>query len=80
MSASHDRLRDDATAYAAALEAAGVEVTHTRLEGHVHPSFAFTRLLDAWGYLGRPLAAAKGRRLGQLSWKSRSFYWLAPPR
>jgi len=47
MSASHDRLRDDATAYAEVLRAAGVEVTHTRLEGHVHPSFAFTRLLTS---------------------------------
>ena len=41
----HDRLRGDGEAYADALTAAGVEVRHTRLAGHIHPSFAFTRLL-----------------------------------
>ncbi len=45
MSAEFDQLRGDATAYAAALEGAGVAVTHVRLDGHIHPSFAFTRLL-----------------------------------
>lgn len=47
MSAEYDRLRGDATAYADALSAAGVEVQHRRLAGHVHPSFAFTRLLPS---------------------------------
>ena len=47
MSAEFDQLRGDATAYAAALEAAGVAVTHVRLDGHIHPSFAFTRLLES---------------------------------
>ena len=45
MSASHDKLRDDGKAYADRLAEAGVPVTYRRLQGHVHPSFAFTRLL-----------------------------------
>jgi len=42
-----DPLRDDGRAYAAALEAAGVPVEHRHLTGHVHPSFAFTRIASA---------------------------------
>jgi acetyl esterase len=42
-----DKLRGDGEAYAAALRSAGVRVTHTRLAGHVHPSFAFTRWLPS---------------------------------
>jgi acetyl esterase len=45
MSAGYDRLRGDAVAFAEALGAAGVPVRHTRLAGHIHTTFAFTRLL-----------------------------------
>lgn len=45
MSAEYDRLRGDAEAFAVALDAAGVPAKHVRLAGHIHPSFAFTRLL-----------------------------------
>ena len=41
---SHDPLQDDGKAYADRLRAAGVEVWYRQLQGHVHPSFAFTRL------------------------------------
>lgn len=40
-----DPLRDDGRVYAARLEESGVTVHHTHLAGHVHPSFAFTRLV-----------------------------------
>jgi acetyl esterase len=47
MSAEFDKLRDDGVAYARALEAAGVPLHFEILEGHVHPTFAFTRLLPS---------------------------------
>ncbi len=47
MSAEFDKLRDDGKAYADALSAAGVPVTYRQLKGHVHPSFAFTRILPS---------------------------------
>ncbi len=47
MSAEFDKLRDDGKAYADALDAAGVPITYRLLSGHVHPSFAFTRLLPS---------------------------------
>ena len=47
MSAEFDKLRDDGRAYAAALEAAGVPATYRMLSGHVHLTFAFTRLLPS---------------------------------
>lgn len=47
MSAQYDKLRDDGASYAARLEEAGVAVTYRLLEGHVHPSFAFTRLVPS---------------------------------
>lgn len=47
MSAEHDKLRGDGEAYAAALRAAGGRAAHVRLEGHIHASFAFTRLLTS---------------------------------
>lgn len=47
MTAEFDRLRGDGEAYAAALEAAGVPARHVRLNGHVHASFALTRLLES---------------------------------
>ncbi len=58
MSAGYDRLRGDAQAYTEALEAAGAEVRHTRLAGHIHTTFAFTRLLpSARAYEARAVAA-----------------------
>ena len=65
MSAEFDKLRDDGRAYANALEAAGVPATFRLLEGHVHSSFAFTRLIasarayeaDAIAALARAFAA-----------------------
>lgn len=58
MSAEYDRLRGDASAYAEALSAAGVTVEHRRLAGHVHPSFAFTRLLPSSAAYERDAIAA----------------------
>lgn len=45
MTAEFDKLRGDGEAYAEALQEAGVPARHIRLAGHIHPSFAFTRLL-----------------------------------
>ena len=47
MSAEYDKLRDDGLAYATKLEAAGVPVVYQILAGHVHPSFAFTRIIQS---------------------------------
>lgn len=47
MSAEYDKLRDEGRAYAEALDAAGVPVTYRLLTGHVHSSFAFTRVLPS---------------------------------
>ncbi len=47
MGAEFDKLRDDSVAYADALRAAGVPVESQVLKGHVHPSFAFTRLIPS---------------------------------
>ena len=47
MSAEFDKLRDDGRAYADKLDKAGVSVTYRLMKGHVHPSFAFTRLIPA---------------------------------
>lgn len=58
MTAEFDKLRGDGEAYAAALEQAGVPARHVRLAGHVHPSFAFTRLLpSARAYQADAIAA-----------------------
>jgi len=43
----YDPLRDEGIAYAERLREAGVEVQHEDLDGMVHSSFAFTRLLPA---------------------------------
>lgn len=47
MSCEYDKLRDDGVAYAATLREAGVEVHQEILPGHVHPSFAFTRIVPS---------------------------------
>lgn len=58
MSAEFDHLRGDATAYAEALERAGVTVHHERLAGHVHSSPDLTRLLPtSYAYEQRAIAA-----------------------
>ncbi|MCU1369067.1 MAG: hypothetical protein JWO77_261 [Ilumatobacteraceae bacterium] len=58
MSCEFDKLRDDGVAYAAALTEAGVPVRSEVLPGHVHPSFAFTRLIpSAKAYEHRAIAA-----------------------
>lgn len=60
MSCEYDKLRDDGLAYAQALRSAGVEVHHEVLSGHVHPSFAFTRLVpSAADYERRAVAALR---------------------
>lgn len=45
MTAEFDKLRGDGEAYARALAAAGVAARQVRLDGQIHASFAFTRLL-----------------------------------
>ncbi len=58
MSCEFDKLRDDGVAYAAALKEAGVAVESQVLAGHVHPSFAFTRLIpSAKAYERQAIAA-----------------------
>jgi acetyl esterase len=53
MSCEFDPLRSDGEAYATRLEEAGVAVQFQLLEGHVHPSFAFSRIsASARRYLG----------------------------
>lgn len=58
MTAEYDQLRGDGEAYAAALRAAGGSATHVRLAGHVHPSFAFTRLVASSAAYERDAIAA----------------------
>jgi acetyl esterase len=58
MSAEFDRLRGDAEAYARVLSEAGGAVEHVRLDGHIHASFALTRLLrSSHDYEQRAIAA-----------------------
>lgn len=60
MTAEYDKLRGDGEAYASVLAAAGVSATHVRLDGHIHPSFAFTRLLpSARAYQDQAIAALR---------------------
>jgi acetyl esterase len=58
MSCEFDKLRDDGIAYAAALKEAGVPVQSQVLAGHVHPSFAFTRLIPSAAAYERQAIAA----------------------
>ncbi len=63
MGAEYDKLRDDSSAYAEALKVAGVEVQHEILRGHVHPSFAFTRIIPSSAAYERRAIAALARAL-----------------
>jgi acetyl esterase len=63
MSCEYDKLRDDGVAYADALRAAGVPVQSRILAGHVHPSFAFTRLLPSARTYERDAIAALDQAL-----------------
>ena len=63
MSCEFDKLRDDGVAYAAALKEAGVPVESQVLPGHVHPSFAFTRLVPSARAYERQAIAALARAL-----------------
>jgi len=63
MSCEFDKLRDDGIAYARALEEAGVPVQSQVLAGHVHPSFAFTRLVPSARAYERQAIAALARAL-----------------
>ncbi len=47
LTCGYDPLRDDGSAYAARLIEAGIEVHRVHLDGHVHPSFAFTRVVPS---------------------------------
>lgn len=58
MSAEFDKLRDDGKHYADALAAAGVPVSYQLLRGHVHPTFAFTRLVPSAATYEREAIAA----------------------
>ena len=60
MNAEFDHLRGDASAYAAALREAGVEVHHEQLDGHVHSSPGLTRLMpSSLAYEERAIAALR---------------------
>ena len=59
-----DPLRDDGRVYAEALTAAGVPVEHVHLPGHVHPSFAFTRLVRSAAADERSAIASLARAFG----------------
>ena len=61
MTAEYDKLRGDGEAYVAVLRRDGVGATHVRLAGHIHPSFAFTRLLPSARAYERDAIAALRR-------------------
>jgi alpha/beta hydrolase fold len=47
ITAEYDPLRDEGIAYAARLEAAGVQVSHRHHEDQFHDFFSFVNLIDA---------------------------------
>jgi acetyl esterase len=60
MSCEFDPLRSDAEAYAKRLEASGVCVQYQQLDGHIHPSFSFSRIsASARRYLGAAESALR---------------------
>ena len=60
MGVEFDKLRDDSKAYAEVLRTAGVDVEHQILPGHVHSSFAFTRVTaSAVAYEQHAIAALR---------------------
>ena len=61
MTAEYDRLRGDGEAYASVLRRDGVGATHVRLDGHIHASFSFTRLLPSSRAYERDAIAALRR-------------------
>ena len=64
----YDPFRDDGLAYAARLRESGVEVTHHDLDGMVHASFAFTRLLPtAHAYEQQAVAALRREFASQVA-------------
>jgi len=63
MSAEYDKLRDDGKVYAARLADSGVPTTYRLLEGHVHPSFAFTRVVPSAAAYERDAIAALRKAL-----------------
>ena len=58
--AGHDPLRDEALAYAAALEAAGVPVVRAQFDGAIHGFMTMPRL--------EITQEARRRASGELSW------------
>jgi len=53
-----DPLRDEGAAYAGALEANGVDVTHLASRGHIHTSIPAVDMLRSGDYVRREMASA----------------------